>query len=240
VNQLITATGRCSVGVASATDDPNWILRLLACGVVGAPLFVGVVLIEAAVRHGFDLVRMPLSLLSLGDADCLQQTNFIVVGFLFGVSSFGLAHHRLSAGVWGARLIGVFAVGLVAAGLFCPDPVLGFPPGAGPAPAAPVQSWHSQLHGAAFDVAFLSAIAACFIFARVFARMREAGWAAYAVFTGVVTPVLVVLGFSITSSMGLLFFAAGTLTAPEPASQKTLRLPETWMRNLGSSFHGQP
>jgi hypothetical protein len=195
------------------TEDLNWTVRLLACGVIAAPLFVGVVLIEAATRHGFDLVRMPISLLSLGDAGWVQQATFMGVGLLFGVSSVGLAHHRLpGGGVWGARLIGVFAVGLVAAGLFSPDPALGFPPAAAPAFAPEVQSWHSQLHGAAFDVAFLSAIVACFVFVRVFARIREAGWAAYAVLTGVVTPLLIVLGFVSTSSMGLLFFAAGTLT----------------------------
>jgi len=117
VNQPIAATARGSVGVPAVTEDLNWTLRLLACGVVAAPLFVGVVLIEAATRHGFDLVRMPISLLSVGDAGWVQQANFMFVGLLFGVSSFGLVHHRLPGGaVWGARLIGVFAVGLVACG----------------------------------------------------------------------------------------------------------------------------
>jgi hypothetical protein len=53
--------------------------------VVSAPLFVGVVLVEAVARQGFDLVRMPLSLLSLGDAGWVQRANFIVCGLLFAL-----------------------------------------------------------------------------------------------------------------------------------------------------------
>src|ERR1051326_7430745 len=34
--------------------------RLLLCGVVTAPPFVDVALVEAAIRHGSNLVRMPL------------------------------------------------------------------------------------------------------------------------------------------------------------------------------------
>jgi Protein of unknown function (DUF998) len=213
VNQLLTATARDSTQVASVNDRFNWSLRLLACGVVAAPLFVGVVLIEAATRQGFDVVRMPLSLLSLGDAGWIQQANFIVAGLLFGASAIGMARYRFpGVGVWGARLVAMFAVGLIAAGLFSPDPALGFPPGSSPTIAPEIQSWHSQLHGVAFDIAFLSAIIACFMFARGLVSNRQAGWAASAVTTGAITPVLIVLGFANTTVMGLLFFAAGALT----------------------------
>jgi hypothetical protein len=209
----MTATARSSSDVASVTEDLNWSLRLLACGVISAPLFVGVVLVEAVTRQGFDLVRMPLSLLSLGDAGWVQRVNFIACGLLFALGTMGMAHRRIpGCGVWSTRLLGVFAVGLIAAGLFSPDPALGFPLGATPAVAPGVQSWHSQLHGDAFDVAFLSAITACFFFARGLASIGEAGWAAYAATTGLVTPVLIVLGFASTSGMGLLFFAAGAST----------------------------
>jgi Protein of unknown function (DUF998) len=213
VHQEMTATARSGMGVASVTEDLNWSLRLLECGVVSAPLFVGVVLVEAVTRQGFDLVRMPLSLLSLGDTGWVQRANFIACGLLFALASVGMARRRIpGGGVWGTRLVGVFAIGLVAAGLFSPDPALGFPLGAAPAVAAEVQSWHSQLHGAAFDVAFLSAIMACFLFAHGFASIGEVGSAAYAAITGLMTPILIVLGFANTSGMGLLFFAAGALT----------------------------
>ena len=67
MHQEMTATARSGMGVAAVTEHLSWSLRLLACGVVSAPLFVAVVLVEAGTRQGFDLVRMPLSLLSLGD-----------------------------------------------------------------------------------------------------------------------------------------------------------------------------
>ena len=95
------------MGVASVTEDRNWSLRLLACGVVSAPLFVGVVLAEAVTRQGFDLVRMPLSLLSLGDTGWVQRANFIACGLLFALASIGLARRRVpGGGVWGTRLVG--------------------------------------------------------------------------------------------------------------------------------------
>jgi hypothetical protein len=40
--------------------------QLLASGILAGPLFVAVGLIQATIRHGFDLRRHPLSLLSLG------------------------------------------------------------------------------------------------------------------------------------------------------------------------------
>jgi hypothetical protein len=212
VNQVMTATTRSSMGVASVTEV-NCSLRLLACGVVAAPLFVGVVLVEAVTRQGFDLVRMPLSLLSLGDNGWVQRANFIACGLLFALGTVGMPRRRIpGCSVLGTRLVGVFAVGLIAAGLLCPDPALGFPLGAAPAGAPDVQTWHSQLHGAAFDVAFVSAILACFLFARGFVSIGEAGWAAYSAITGLTTPALIVLGFANASEMGLLFFAAGAWT----------------------------
>lgn len=53
---------------------------LLACGVVAGPLFIVVALIQAFTRSGFDPVRHPLSLLSLGDLGWIQITNFVVGG----------------------------------------------------------------------------------------------------------------------------------------------------------------
>jgi hypothetical protein len=60
-------------------------------------------------------------------------------------------------------------------------------------------------------VAFLSVIIACFVFAHGFASIGEGGWARFASITGVTTPILIVLGFAITSAMGLLFVAAGAM-----------------------------
>jgi len=56
---------------------------LLTGGVVAGPLFVAVGLAQAFTRAGFDPVRHPLSLLSLGDLGWLQITNFVTAGLLF-------------------------------------------------------------------------------------------------------------------------------------------------------------
>jgi len=187
---------------------------LLVSGIVAGPLFIVVVLIQTFTRQGFDLVRLPLSLLNLGDLGWIQMTNFIVDGLLAVACAVGIWQrlHPGRGGTWGPLLVGVYGAGLIAAGVFSPDPALGFPPGTAlGVPSAP-QSWHSQLHGYAFDLAFLSLIVACFVFARRFAALRRRGWAAYCAVTGVVTPAFIVLGFANAPIMGVLFFGAGAIT----------------------------
>jgi hypothetical protein len=187
---------------------------LLVFGIVAGPLFIVMVLIQAFIRQGFDVVRLPLSLLSVGDLGWIQMTNFVVDGLLALACAVGIWQrlHPGRGGTWGPILVSIYGVGLIAAGIFPPDPALGFPPGAAQSvPSAP-QSWHSQLHGYAFDIAFLSLIVACFVFARRFIALRRWGWAAYCAVTGVVTPALIVLGFANAPIMGLLFFGAGSIT----------------------------
>jgi hypothetical protein len=67
------------------------------------------------------------------------------------------------------------------------------------------------VHAIAFCAAFLSLIAVFFVFARRFACMGQRGWRAYCVGTGVVSPVLIVLGISFMSWVGVLFAAAGAV-----------------------------
>lgn len=184
---------------------------LLISGILSGPLFVAVVLVQAVTRQGFDLVRLPLSLLSLGDFGWIQRINFAVSGVL--ALTCALAMRRLYSSVAGSLvsvLIAVYGAGLVVAGIFPPDFALGFPPGTAQGVPA-TQSLHSLLHGYAFDIAFLSLIAACFVFARRFAAQRSWGWAAYSVTTGLVIPTLIVLGFVNASIMGVLFFGAGAI-----------------------------
>lgn len=86
-------------------------------------------------------------------------------------------------GTWGPLLLGVYGLGLIGAGVFLADPVLGFPPGT-PADANAV-TWHGLLHFVSGGIGFIGLIAACFVFARRFAALRQRGWAAYSVATGV-------------------------------------------------------
>ncbi|MDP8932257.1 MAG: DUF998 domain-containing protein [Actinomycetota bacterium] len=160
---------------------------LLVGGGVAGPLFVVVAVVQAFARAGFDVRRHPLSLLSLGDLGWIQISNFVVAGMLFVGCAVGM--RRVlgpgRGGTWGPRFIGVFGVSLIAGGIFVADPAFGFPPGT-PEGMPDRLSWHGIVHAVAPVVGFLSLIAATFALARVFASLRQRGWAAYSAATGVV------------------------------------------------------
>lgn len=147
-------------------------MRLLACGIAAGPVFVAVWAIQAFTRAGFDPGRHPLSLLSLGELGWIQIANFVVSGALLVACGLGL--RRAGAGLWGPLLVGLNGVGLIIAGVFPTDAGAGFPPGA-PAGAPERISWHGVLHEVGFVVAMVSWLAACAVFGRYFARLRERG-----------------------------------------------------------------
>jgi hypothetical membrane protein len=149
--------------------------KLLGCGVVAGPIYVTVSLVQALTREGFDPTRHAWSLLSNGDLGWIQITNFVLTGLLVIGCAVGL--RRASLGRWAPRLIGVYGVSLICAGVFRADPALGFPPGT-PDGATEV-SWHGILHFVAGGVGFGCLIAACLVAARYFARV-------FSVVTGVV------------------------------------------------------
>lgn len=157
----------------------------LVGGVVAGPLFLLVVVIQDLTRAGFDPVRHPLSLLSLGDGGWLQIANFVISGLLN--LGFAVGVRRLSkAGAW---LIGGYGVGLVVAGVAVRDPGGGYPPGV-PEPSSP--SWHQTVHGIGALIVFGSLVGACAVFARWFAGRGDRGWAIYSVVTGSVLIALLV------------------------------------------------
>lgn len=112
--------------------------RLLACGMAATPLFAVVATAQILTRDGFDLRRHVVSMLSNGHLGWIQIANFTVSGLLFLAGAVGIRramrpNQDLSqgfrrGGTWGPRLIGVFAVGLLAAAVFDADPMNGFPP----------------------------------------------------------------------------------------------------------------
>ena len=158
---------------------------LLACGVIAGPIWVVVVIIQMIIRPGFDISRHAVSVLSLGELGWIQITSFIVSGALVIAGAVGMrrALHPGRAGTWGPILIGLYGLGLIAAGIFPPDPMNGFPPGTADVPGQ--MSGHGLLHFLSAAVGFLSLIvAACFVFARRFAGLKQPGWVAYSVVTG--------------------------------------------------------
>ena len=157
-------------------------------------LFVGVSLIQGVTRQGFSLARQPLSLLLLGDLGWIQFINFEAVGLLSIAFAIG-ARRSLNpgrAGTWGPICLIGFGAGLIIAGIFGPDPSMGYPPGA-PEGTPATMSMHSAIHGVGFGVSLVSLVAGASVFARRFGGLGERGWASYCLATAIVSPVLVAL-----------------------------------------------
>lgn len=104
---------------------------LLTCGAIAGPLFVSVFLLDGAVRANYDPLRHPVSSLALGDSGWTQTANFLVAGLLTLAFAAGLrrAFRPLKGSRWGPLLVGVWAIGLLGAGIFVTDPVSGYPLG---------------------------------------------------------------------------------------------------------------
>ncbi|HXY30502.1 MAG TPA: DUF998 domain-containing protein [Gemmatimonadaceae bacterium] len=170
------------------TDAPDTArtAALLRCGVIAGPLYVGVGLLEMFFRDGFDPRRHALSLMSNGSLGWIQIGSFIVSGALVVAFAIGvrraLAPGRTATG--GPRLLAMYGLGMIGAGIFVADPMDGFPPGTPPGPPV-APSWHGPLHFVAGGIGFFALIAACFVFARRFAADGEGGWAGFSLATGI-------------------------------------------------------
>jgi hypothetical membrane protein len=166
---------------------------LLACGAIAGPLFVVGFLFIGATRANYDPLRHPVSSLALGDYGWVQSANFVVAGLLTLALSVGLRRAlRLGkSSTWGPVLVGVWALGLLGAGVFVTDPVSGYPPGAPDRLSS--NSWHGALHDLFSLIGFVALAAACFVFGRRFAGRGKRGWALYSAVSGGVFAVLFVL-----------------------------------------------
>lgn len=150
-----------------ACDPATRVTRsLLGYGVVVGPLYVVVVVAQAVLRPGFDLSRDDASLLSNGNFGWIQVVNFVVSGLMVLACAVGVrrALHAGRRATWGPRLLGLFGVGLIAAGVFVADPMNGFPAGAPSGHPATI-SMHGALHIISAGIGFIGLIAACFVLA---------------------------------------------------------------------------
>ena len=169
---------------------------LLACGVIAGPLFVVTFVVEGVTRAEYDPLRHPVSSLALGGWGWTQTANFIVAGLLTLAFAAGLrrAFRPPEGSTWGPLLVGVWAIGLLGAGVFVTDPVSGYPPGSPDRSLG--YSWHGALHDLFSLPAFVALAAACFVFGRRFAARDERGWAIYSTVTGIAFAV----GFVLSSA----------------------------------------
>lgn len=150
-----------------SSNDSQLISKLLTAGFLAGPFFIALSLLQAFTREGFDWIRHPASLLSLGDWGFIQIANFVITGTLFIACAVGLKR-ILTAGVgrkWLPPLFALVGVAFILGGVFVADPAFGFPPGT-PEGMPKTMSWHSIIHGFAPVIGSLAISAALLIFAR--------------------------------------------------------------------------
>jgi hypothetical membrane protein len=183
------AVAQACTGMGSRVDctrEQRVTRSLLGYGVMAGPFYVAVSLAQAAVRDGFDLTRHDWSLLANGTGGWIQITNLILTGLMVVAAAIGY-RRALGTGVgrlWVPRLLAVYGVGMVGAGVFRADPMGGFPAGTpdGPSVAFTV---HGMLHFVCGGVGFLALIIATFVLAKRFRHDDRIGRAVGSIVTGV-------------------------------------------------------
>lgn len=159
----------------------------LVCGVIGPLINIVVLLILGATRPYYNAWQVPDSNLELGEGGWLQITNYLVCGALMLGFTIGLRQVlRTGRGsTWGPILLGLFAISFIGLGIFLPDPVMGYPPGASSTPTV-----QGIIHNIFGQLQFISLIAASFVMARRDAAdPTERGWGWYSVATGLLVAV---------------------------------------------------
>lgn len=160
-----------------------WTKALLMCGIVVGPIYVLTAVLQMFIREGFDPSRHDWSLLSNGDLGWIQIANFVISGLLTIAFALGIKKVLTGRGrVWGPLLIGLYGIGLIAAGIFVADPMNGFPVDAA---ATTTLSTNALLHMVSGSIGFIGLIAACFVFARRFRSLKDQQWSLFSSVTGI-------------------------------------------------------
>jgi hypothetical protein len=216
---------------------------LLGWGVVVGPFYLVVGLLLALTRDGFDLTRHQLSLLMLGDGGWMQTANLIVSGLMTLAAAVGFARAPaetaadIASATRTASMLGVYGLGVVGSGLFPPDPMGGFPPGA-PEGA----SVGGILHLVFGLVQFVALVVATFVFAGCCSRRGDRAVARYSRTSGVVVLAGFVGGAALAASpvgVGLLWLAVvagwGWLLVASARTYRTVPHPDADRRVSGTS-----
>ena len=171
---------------------------LLLCGAIACPLFIIAVLIEGAIRPNYSALIYPLSSLSIGDSGWTQISNFIFTGTILVAFSFGLKQvcnydkNRFR----GPLLIRLVGIGLIGAGIFVTDPILGYPHDK--SLVLRQFTFHGHLHDGFSMFVFICLPWACFAFRKYFIAKDKKVWANYSAFTGysmIVAFIITSMGF---------------------------------------------
>jgi hypothetical protein len=163
---------------------------LLRSGVLAGPFYLGVSLIQAFLRQGFDLARHPLSLLANGPGGWIQTANFVITGLMVLAAAVGFRRvlgPKSRAVTW---LLGGFGVAMIVAAILPADPVDGFPPGT-PEGFPTSISTTGLLHFVAGALGFTFLAISCFAAARAMSRRNVPSLARLSLLSGLA----IVLGF---------------------------------------------
>ena len=171
---------------------------LLGYGAIAGPIYVIVSLAQAFTREGFAVSRHAWSLLANGEHGWIQIANLIGCGLMLIAFAVGLrrALNPGAGATWAPRLIAVYGLSLVSAGVFRADPALGFPVGTPQGPTA--VSWHGTVHFLAGAIGFTALAIACLVLAHRYATERRHGWAWFSRITGA----LFLVGFAMLAAGG--------------------------------------
>jgi len=166
---------------------------LLVCGAVAGPLFVVAFLAEGVTRADYNPLRQPVSALALGTWGWTQRANFIVTGLLMFAYGVGLWTALQPYGVAPAVsvLVGLYAVGLIGAGIFVTDPIGEYQP----ENKTTSPNIHGALHTGFSMVVFIALPIACLVLAGGYTARGSIGWALFSAASGL----LFVVGFVFTS-----------------------------------------
>ncbi|MFI6925997.1 DUF998 domain-containing protein [Nonomuraea spiralis] len=147
--------------------------QLLLAGALAGPVFFTSAVVQMLTREGFDITRHPISQLATGSLGWIQIITFVLAG-VGGLALAAGVGRTLTEGI-GRRalpvLVGIFGVGMIAAGAFTMDPENGFPAGTPDRPVAQM-SWHSVAHSAAAALSFTALAIAAIVLAVRYARRR--------------------------------------------------------------------
>ena len=149
---------------------------LLSCGVVAGPFFLLIFAIQVFARSEFQFTRSEPSMLSLGPWGWVQIANFVIGGLLIVAGALGMRRVlRTSKGrFWGPLLVGVSGFCQIGVGVFVTDPIR--------SPTS--MTFHGTMHLVFGGTGFTALMAACFVFVRTFASLRQPAWAVFCAITG--------------------------------------------------------
>ena len=167
---------------------------MLGWGVVAGPFYLVFALILALARQGFDLSKHALSLLTLGDTGWLQTLNFALTGIMVVIAGWGVWRAVEGRGRGAGVAVIIAGAAIALAGVFRPDPMAGFPPGAEESMSA-----SGMLHLALGVIEFVAFAIAALLLARFFSTRGEKSRAVSSRLAGVLIVAAFVAGAALSA-----------------------------------------